>query len=65
MRHIFVANGEKIKIVGHGSISIFSKIINNVLHVEGYTSNLLSISKILKLFSYKNMSFFRKPYPKR
>jgi aspartyl-tRNA synthetase len=43
---VMVVNGDKMEILGSGSINIFSKIISNVLHVSNCASNLLSISKI-------------------
>jgi len=43
---VVVANGDKMEILGSGSIILFSKNISNILHVKNCTSNLLSISKI-------------------
>jgi hypothetical protein len=43
---VVVANGDKMEILGSGSINFFSKNIQNVLHVRNYASNLISISKI-------------------
>jgi hypothetical protein len=60
---VTVANGEKMKIVGSRSINLFSKEISNVLHVEKYSSNLLSINKITQelnceiIFSSKSVNF--------
>ena len=60
---MIIANGEKMKIVGIGTINIFSKEIPNVLYVQNCSSNLLFISKITKelncevLFSSKNVIF--------
>jgi hypothetical protein len=34
-----IANGDKMEILGSGSINIFSKTISNVLHVSNYASN--------------------------
>jgi GAG-pre-integrase domain len=48
VQFVTVANGEKIKILGSGSIKLFSKKISNVLHVKNYSSNLLSINKLSK-----------------
>ena len=45
---VTVANGDKMEILGEGSINIFSKIIQNVLYVKDCSSNLLSVSKITK-----------------
>jgi hypothetical protein len=45
-QYVTVANGEKMEILGDGSITIFSKKISNVLLVKDCASNLLSISRI-------------------
>ena len=60
---ITVANGDKMEILGKGSITIFEKIIPNVLFIKDCTSNLLSIGKIAKelnceiIFSSKKVIF--------
>ena len=60
---VIVANGEKMEILGNGSISLLSRKISNVLHVNNCTSNLLSISKITRdlnceiTFTSKNVIF--------
>jgi hypothetical protein len=41
-----VANSEKIKILGSGSIKLFSKNISNILCVQNCSSDLLSINKL-------------------
>jgi hypothetical protein len=41
-----VANGDKIKIIGSGSIDLFSKKLSNVSYVQDCPTNLLSINKI-------------------
>jgi hypothetical protein len=48
-----VANGEKMRIIGSGSINLFSKEISNVLHVDKCSSNLLSINKITQELNYE------------
>jgi hypothetical protein len=50
---VTVINGEKIKIIGSGSINLFSKEISNVLHVDKCSSNLSSINKITQELNYK------------
>jgi GAG-pre-integrase domain len=60
---VIVANGGKMKIIGSGSINLFSKEIPNVLHIEKCSSNLLSINKITQelnceiIFSSKGVIF--------
>jgi hypothetical protein len=46
VQFVIVANGEKIKILGSGSIKLFSKNISNVLYVQHCSSNLLFINKL-------------------
>jgi hypothetical protein len=41
-----VANGDKIKFIGSGSIDLFFKKLPNVLYVQDCPTNLLSINKI-------------------
>jgi hypothetical protein len=50
---VTVINGEKMKIIGSGSINLFSKEISNVLHVDKCSSNLSSINKITQELNYK------------
>jgi hypothetical protein len=45
-QYVTVANNERMKIIGDGSIKILSKIIPNVLLVKNCASNLLSIRKL-------------------
>ena len=60
---VYVANGEKMKICGYGSIIVFSKEIKDVLHVKNCTANLLSMGKLSKelnceiIFSPQNVFF--------
>jgi hypothetical protein len=60
---VVVTNGDKMEILGSGSINFFSKIIQNILYIRKCASNLLSISKITNelnykiLFSSRNMIF--------
>jgi hypothetical protein len=62
-QYVTVANGDKMEILGFGSIKIFSKIISQVLLVKNCASNLLSVSKLtheLKcklIFSSTNIFF--------
>jgi hypothetical protein len=46
VQFVTVVNGEKIKILGSGSIKLFSKNIFNILHVQNCSSDLLSINKL-------------------
>jgi hypothetical protein len=57
---IIVENGDKMKILGIGSINIFLKIILNILHVRNCASNLLSISKITNKLNYEIIFFLKK-----
>jgi hypothetical protein len=52
-QYVTVANEKKIKILGYGSIYLFSKEISNILFVQNYTSNLLSINKIAHELNYE------------
>jgi GAG-pre-integrase domain len=60
---VTVANGEKMEILGCGSINLFSKEISNILFVQNCSSNLLSIRKITNqlncdiIFSSNNVIF--------
>jgi hypothetical protein len=45
-RYVKVVNNERMKIISDDSIRILSRIIPNVLFVENYASNLLSIRKL-------------------
>jgi hypothetical protein len=60
---VYVANGEKMKIHGYGTIKVFLKNIEQVLHIENCTFNLLSIGKLSQelsceiIFSKKNVFF--------
>jgi hypothetical protein len=50
---VTVVNGERMEILGDGSIKVFSKIISNVLLFKNCASNLLSIRKITSELNYK------------
>ncbi len=51
---LLVANNEKIKIIGKGSINIFQNItIDNVYLVENCNVNLISISQLTTSLKYK------------
>jgi hypothetical protein len=60
---VTVVNGEKMRIIGSGSIDLFSRNIPNVLYVQNYPTNMLSISKIAQelnceiIFSSKSVIF--------
>jgi hypothetical protein len=62
-QYVTIVNGEKIKILGYGSINLFSTKISNILLVQNYASNLLSINKIAHelncevIFSSKDVIF--------
>jgi hypothetical protein len=62
-QYVTVVNGEKIKILGYGSINLFSTKISNILLVQNCASNLLSINKIAHerncevIFSSKDVIF--------
>jgi hypothetical protein len=60
---VMILNGDKMKILGEGSIVIFSKNIANILFIKNYASNLLSIRKLTNelhcqlIFSSNNVIF--------
>jgi hypothetical protein len=41
-----IVNGDKMKIIGSGSIDLFFKKLPNILYVQDCPVNLLSINKI-------------------
>ena len=45
-QYVLVVNGMKARINGIGTLNIFSREINNVLYIDSFTTNLLSIKKI-------------------
>jgi hypothetical protein len=45
---VTVVNGEKMEILGDGSITIFLRKVSNVFLVKDCASNLLSISRITR-----------------
>jgi hypothetical protein len=59
-QYVTVANGNKMEILGFGSIKIFSKIISQVLLVKNYASNLLSVSKLTHELKCKLIFFINK-----
>jgi hypothetical protein len=47
-QYVTVVNGEKMEILGDGSITIFLRKVSNVFLVKDCASNLLSISRITR-----------------
>jgi gag-polypeptide of LTR copia-type len=45
-QYVIVANGVKVKINGKGDYNIFSTKINDILYVNTFSTNLLSINKL-------------------
>ena len=50
-QYILVANGTKVPVTGIGTINLFSKNIKNVLYIQSFTTNLISVSKITQEFN--------------
>jgi GAG-pre-integrase domain len=51
-QYILVANGTKVPITGIGTINLFSKEIKNILYIDLFKTNLISVSKITQEFNY-------------
>jgi hypothetical protein len=45
-QYVIVANGVKVKINGKGDYNIFSTKVNDILYINIFTTNLLSINKL-------------------
>jgi hypothetical protein len=62
-QYVIVANGVKVKINGKGDYNIFSTKVNDILYVNTFTTNLLSINKLTQqlncnvIFSKKDVIF--------
>jgi asparagine N-glycosylation enzyme membrane subunit Stt3 len=54
-QYVTVINGERMEIIGDGSIKIYSTIISKVLLVKNYASNLLSIQKLTNELNCKHI----------
>jgi hypothetical protein len=50
-QYILVANGTKVPITSMGTINLFSKEIKNVLYIDSFKTNLISVSKITQEFN--------------
>jgi GAG-pre-integrase domain len=51
-QYVIVANGVKVKINGKGDYNIFSTKNNDILYVNTFTTNLLSINKLTQQLNY-------------
>jgi hypothetical protein len=58
-KYVCVANGMKEKINGIGEINLFLTKIKNILYIEFFSTNLISISKLTQELNY-NINFSSK-----
>jgi hypothetical protein len=58
-KYVCVANGIKEKINGIGEINLFLTKIKNILYIESFSTNLISISKLTQELNY-NINFSSK-----